>query len=520
MNLVEAMAEAMDDLRIDNNHGRDDAPPVLPPVPNLREDVPGNGDGGGVGDDDDQVGELPGVRAAASGMELSAIADEASSTSPKHDEVATAPGFERTDGGTGVRARRNDDDDVDDGFTFVEAAAAYEEQVSKEIAAASELTASGAGVGAGSSAAVATATAAEGRGGRRRAGRVADRIKASRGSSSSRSSSSSRNIKDDHNRDTLSGAAEDKGTSGGGSEKDEGKGKDRMEAEMTTCEVEAAPLSTFQEPGRRSAIVPRECDDTEQAAPGEPAAEEADAAGRRGIAKYSGDPGREVVLHQRNPSVSMEAFASGSIASSSTSDSVAATAEAQKGAPDAVNAHETDIARPCGAAGSGSSADDADAVAAGIRPSTDAEERPSAVAEGPGPTAEATDTPRLAGEEDTVGAQAVPAPAAPGIAGVPAPPAEAVAAGGGAEPAIGGGGGGGMDDEENEDLEDGFLDGDLDVHMAVDELLGIRGPVTMLLRNVLWLLAFHGAYLGLFAFFPFSIGARFVGCRDFFLCQC
>lgn len=65
--------------------------------------------------------------------------------------------------------------------------------------------------------------------------------------------------------------------------------------------------------------------------------------------------------------------------------------------------------------------------------------------------------------------------------------------------------------EDNEDdLDDGFFDGDLDVHMAVDELLGIRGPLSMLLRNVLWVLAFHGAYLGLFAFFPFSIGARLV----------
>ncbi|CAM9377016.1 unnamed protein product, partial [Ectocarpus sp. 13 AM-2016] len=65
------------------------------------------------------------------------------------------------------------------------------------------------------------------------------------------------------------------------------------------------------------------------------------------------------------------------------------------------------------------------------------------------------------------------------------------------------------DEEEHpeDDLNDEFLDGDMDVHMAIDELLGIRGPVTMLLRNVLWLLAFHGAYLGLFAFFPFSIGA-------------
>lgn len=65
--------------------------------------------------------------------------------------------------------------------------------------------------------------------------------------------------------------------------------------------------------------------------------------------------------------------------------------------------------------------------------------------------------------------------------------------------------------EDNEDdMDDGFFDGDLDVHMAVDELLGIRGPLSMLLRNVLWVLVFHGAYLGLFAFFPFSIGARLV----------
>ena len=69
----------------------------------------------------------------------------------------------------------------------------------------------------------------------------------------------------------------------------------------------------------------------------------------------------------------------------------------------------------------------------------------------------------------------------------------------------------GDEEDDNDDIDDGFFDGDLDVHMAVDELLGIRGPLSMLVRNVLWLLAFHGAYLGLFAFFPFSIGARFEG---------
>jgi len=57
-----------------------------------------------------------------------------------------------------------------------------------------------------------------------------------------------------------------------------------------------------------------------------------------------------------------------------------------------------------------------------------------------------------------------------------------------------------------------------EVNVAVDELLGIRGPITTLFRNVLWLLAFIGAYLGLFAFIPFSIGnsiytvtARYLG---------
>jgi len=48
--------------------------------------------------------------------------------------------------------------------------------------------------------------------------------------------------------------------------------------------------------------------------------------------------------------------------------------------------------------------------------------------------------------------------------------------------------------------------GDVEVNVALDELVGIRGPLTTLLRNVLWLLAFDGAYLGLFAFIPFSIG--------------
>ena len=47
-------------------------------------------------------------------------------------------------------------------------------------------------------------------------------------------------------------------------------------------------------------------------------------------------------------------------------------------------------------------------------------------------------------------------------------------------------------------------------YFQVDELLGVRGPIVVLLRNLLWLLAFNGAYLGLFAFVPFSIGSSLV----------
>ena len=65
---------------------------------------------------------------------------------------------------------------------------------------------------------------------------------------------------------------------------------------------------------------------------------------------------------------------------------------------------------------------------------------------------------------------------------------------------------GGGDDDGDDD--DGFDDGfDVELHVALDELLGVRGPLVLLLRNLLWLLAFNGAYLGLFAFVPFSIGS-------------
>lgn len=48
---------------------------------------------------------------------------------------------------------------------------------------------------------------------------------------------------------------------------------------------------------------------------------------------------------------------------------------------------------------------------------------------------------------------------------------------------------------------------DMDINLALDELLGLRGPFNILIRNVCWLLAFNTTYLGLFAFIPKNFGA-------------
>jgi E3 ubiquitin-protein ligase MARCH6 len=47
---------------------------------------------------------------------------------------------------------------------------------------------------------------------------------------------------------------------------------------------------------------------------------------------------------------------------------------------------------------------------------------------------------------------------------------------------------------------------DMDINIALDELLGIRGPLIVVVRNLLWLLAFNAVYLGFFAFVPRTIG--------------
>ena len=46
----------------------------------------------------------------------------------------------------------------------------------------------------------------------------------------------------------------------------------------------------------------------------------------------------------------------------------------------------------------------------------------------------------------------------------------------------------------------------MEINVALDELLGFRGPLLALIRNLLWLLVFNTAYLGVFAFTPLKFG--------------
>ena len=47
----------------------------------------------------------------------------------------------------------------------------------------------------------------------------------------------------------------------------------------------------------------------------------------------------------------------------------------------------------------------------------------------------------------------------------------------------------------------------MEINVALDELLGLRGPLSTLVRNLLWLLAFNATYLGIFAFLPKTVGS-------------
>ncbi|TMW55946.1 hypothetical protein Poli38472_008594 [Pythium oligandrum] len=58
---------------------------------------------------------------------------------------------------------------------------------------------------------------------------------------------------------------------------------------------------------------------------------------------------------------------------------------------------------------------------------------------------------------------------------------------------------------QNREWDDDFEH--MEINIAMDELLGLRGDIVVLFRNVSWLLAFNGAYLGLFAFIPYTLGS-------------
>jgi E3 ubiquitin-protein ligase MARCH6 len=47
----------------------------------------------------------------------------------------------------------------------------------------------------------------------------------------------------------------------------------------------------------------------------------------------------------------------------------------------------------------------------------------------------------------------------------------------------------------------------MEINVALDELLGFRGPLLALIRNLLWLLVFNTAYIGVFAFTPLKCGS-------------
>lgn len=58
----------------------------------------------------------------------------------------------------------------------------------------------------------------------------------------------------------------------------------------------------------------------------------------------------------------------------------------------------------------------------------------------------------------------------------------------------------------NEPVDQDAFQDDMEMNLALDELLGLRGPFGALIRNILWFMAFVMTYLGVFAFVP-----RFVG---------
>lgn len=61
----------------------------------------------------------------------------------------------------------------------------------------------------------------------------------------------------------------------------------------------------------------------------------------------------------------------------------------------------------------------------------------------------------------------------------------------------------------NQGVDQGINPDDMEVNLALDELLGLRGPLGAMIRNILWFMVFIVVYLGLFACLPRFVGKAF-----------
>lgn len=65
-------------------------------------------------------------------------------------------------------------------------------------------------------------------------------------------------------------------------------------------------------------------------------------------------------------------------------------------------------------------------------------------------------------------------------------------------------------DEVEENIAADPVAADVEVRFALDELLGLRGPPSNIVKHVIWFLTFTGLYLFVFVFFPVSMGSIIV----------
>ena len=70
------------------------------------------------------------------------------------------------------------------------------------------------------------------------------------------------------------------------------------------------------------------------------------------------------------------------------------------------------------------------------------------------------------------------------------------------------------DDLADDDLPENPR-GEVDLREVLLDVLGLRGQLKIMVRNVVWLLMFNAIYLGVFALIPFNLGSSTVFFRSF-----